>query len=165
MRLSQCHLRAVLVLAVSWIACGEATAQPPAPAHVTLTASDGAKLKATYYAAGKPGPGIVLLHQCNRDRQSWTAFASRAAERGYHVIAMDYRGFGESDGERFTTFQERQPVIDQKWPGDVDAAFAWLTAQPGVDRERDRGGRRELRSEPGRAALAASSGRYEPSSY
>ena len=79
MRLSQCHLRAVLVLAVSWIACGEATAQPPAPAHVTLTATDGAKLKATYYAAGKPGPGIVLLHQCNRDRQSWwTAFASRA---------------------------------------------------------------------------------------
>lgn len=136
MRLSQCHIRAVLVLAVSWIACGEATAQPPAPAHVTLTASDGAKLKATYYAAGKPGPGIVLLHQCNRDRQSWTAFASRAAERSYHVIAMDYRGFGESDGERFTTFQERQPVIDQKWPGDVDAAFAWLTAQPGVDRER-----------------------------
>jgi pimeloyl-ACP methyl ester carboxylesterase len=49
---------------------------------------------------------------------------------------MDYRGFGESDGERFTTFQERQSVIDQKWPGDVDAALAWLSAQPGVDRER-----------------------------
>jgi alpha-beta hydrolase superfamily lysophospholipase len=129
MRLSHLHVRAALAIALSWLACGPATAQPLAPAPVTLTASDGAKLKATYFAAGKPGPGIVLLHQCIRDRQSWTAFAERAAERDYNVIAMDHRGFGESEGERFTTFQERQSVIDQKWPDDVDAAFAWLTAQ------------------------------------
>lgn len=136
MRLLRLHARAVLAIALLWLVCAPAVAQPPAPALVTLTAADGAKLKATYFTAGKPGPGIVLLHQCNRDRQSWAAFAARAAERGYHVIAMDYRGFGESEGERFTTFQERQSVVDQKWPGDVDAAFAWLTAQTGVDRER-----------------------------
>ena len=41
-----------------------------------------------------------------------------------------------AEGERFTTFQERQSVVDQKWPGDVDAAFAWLRLQTGVDRER-----------------------------
>ena len=133
MRLLHVNVRAVLI---SLLVCGQANAQTAAPADVTLTASDGAKLRATYFAAAKPGPGIVLLHQCNQDRKSWTAFATRAAERGYHVIAMDYRGFGESDGERFTTFQERQPVIDQKWPGDVDAAFAYLMKQPGVDTER-----------------------------
>ena len=136
MRLLHIHVRAVLFLAISLLLCGQAIAQTAAPADVTLTASDGAKLKATYFAAAKPGPGIVLLHQCNQDRKSWTAFATHAAERGYHVIAMDYRGFGESDGERFTTFQARQPVIDQQWPGDVDAAFAYLTKQPGVDGQR-----------------------------
>ncbi len=25
----------------------------------------GVKLKVTYYSAGKPGPGVLLLHQCN----------------------------------------------------------------------------------------------------
>jgi dienelactone hydrolase len=112
-----------------------AAAQAPAPSHVTLAAPDGVKLKATYYSAGKPGPGVLLLHQCNQDRRSWAAFANQAAGRGYHVLTMDYRGFGESEGPRFTNFQEQQPVIEQ-WPRDIDAAFAWLTSQPGVDRLR-----------------------------
>ena len=30
---------------------------------VDLTAADGTKLKATYFAAAKPGPGVLLLHQ------------------------------------------------------------------------------------------------------
>src|SRR6516225_2879522 len=33
---------------------------------VDLTASDGTKLKATHFGATKPGPGVLLLHQCNR---------------------------------------------------------------------------------------------------
>lgn len=115
---------------------GAAAAQAPAPAKVTLAAQDGVKLRATYYSAGKPGPGLLLLHQCNSDRQSWTGLATAAAARGYHVLAMDYRGFGESEGKRFASFQEQQPVIAQQWPGDVDAAFTWLTSQPGVDRQR-----------------------------
>jgi dienelactone hydrolase len=103
---------------------------------VTLKAPDGIALKATYYSPGRPGPGIVLLHQCNRDRSSWTELAAQAAARGYHVIAMDYRGYGESQGQRFEDFQEQQPVVDEKWPGDIDAAFAFLVAQEGVDRNR-----------------------------
>ena len=51
-------------------------------------------------------------------------------------MALDYRGYGESEGQRFENFQEQQPVIEEKWPGDVDAAFTWLVAQPGVDKDR-----------------------------
>jgi hypothetical protein len=32
---------------------------------VDLTSSDGTKLKGTFFAAAKPGPGVLLLHQCN----------------------------------------------------------------------------------------------------
>jgi dienelactone hydrolase len=92
-------------------------------------------LKATYYSPGKPGPGLVLLHQCNRDRTAWDAYGKAASARGYHVIAMDYRGFGESEGPRFDQ-QQQAAVVAEKWPGDVDAAFAWLLAQPGVDKDR-----------------------------
>ena len=41
-------------------------AEAPAPRVVDLKAPDGIMLKATYFAAGKPGPGVLLLHQCNR---------------------------------------------------------------------------------------------------
>src|SRR5690348_9849699 len=68
---------------------------------VTLKATDGTQLKGTYFAADKPGPGLLLLHQCNSDRSSWKAFATAAAARGFHVFTMDYRGFGESEGPRF----------------------------------------------------------------
>lgn len=108
----------------------------PATSTVDLQAPDGIALKATYYSPGRPGPGLLLLHQCNRDRSAWAAFGKAAAAQGYHVIAMDYRGYGESAGERFQDFQQQGPVVAEKWPGDVDAAFKWLVSQPGVDRQR-----------------------------
>jgi hypothetical protein len=39
--------------------------QPSAPRMVELKASDGTILKASYFAAAKPGPGVLLLHQSN----------------------------------------------------------------------------------------------------
>src|SRR5579864_4210512 len=73
--------------------------QPPAPQVVDLTASDGVHLKATYFAAAQPGPGILLLHQCNRQRKVWDDLARQLAAAGIHVLTLDYRGYGESGGE------------------------------------------------------------------
>jgi dienelactone hydrolase len=113
-------------------------AQDAGPATtIALKAPDGITLKATYFPAAKPGPGILLLHQCNQDRKSWTPLATKAAASGYHVLTLDYRGYGESDGPPPSdNFAERQAVVQQKWPADIDAAFSWLTAQPGVDKQR-----------------------------
>lgn len=117
----------------TWTAAAKSA---PAPAAISLKAPDGISLKATYFSPGRSGPAILLLHQCNRDRSAWTSLATEAASRGFHVLALDFRGYGESEGTRFKSFQEQQPTIGQKWPGDVDAAFAWLVAQEGVDRSR-----------------------------
>ncbi len=110
--------------------------QPPRDA--TIKAADGVALKVTYYAAEKPGPGIVLLHMCNSQRGAWRNLAMQAAARGFHVLALDYRGYGESEGPRFDqiTQQERQQIVEQKWPGDFDAALAYLASQSGVDKQR-----------------------------
>lgn len=43
---------------------------PPSPRVVELKASDGILLKATYFSAAKPGPGVLLFHQSNRTRSS-----------------------------------------------------------------------------------------------
>lgn len=127
-------LRSVLVGVL--LALPAASAADDKVHSVTLKAADGTELKGTYYAAGKPGPGLLLLHQCNADRRSWTAFASAAAARGFHVFTLDYRGFGESQGPRFDNFQNQQATIRDSWPGDIDAAFTFLTTREGVDKER-----------------------------
>ena len=100
---------------------------------VDIKADDGANLKATYYPAGKPGPGILLLHQCNRDRKSWDNLATMLTRAGFNVLTMDYRGYGESDGAGGT--REERRSMRAKWPSDVDAAYRFLTSQPDVNKE------------------------------
>jgi dienelactone hydrolase len=100
---------------------------------VDLTASDGTKLKATFYTAAKPGPGVLLLHQCNRQRKVWDGLAQLLAASGINVLTLDLRGFGESGGTSAdkATPQEAQEA-QRKWPGDIDVAFQYLVSQPGV---------------------------------
>ena len=132
-------MRTTMIRVVTSFACGVLPPVGSAGAQavtVGVQAPDGLALKASYYSPGKPGPGLVLLHQCDRDRTAWQAFATAAASRGYHVIAMDYRGYGESGGQLPQDPQERGAVVAEKWPGDVDAAFNWLIGQEGVDGQR-----------------------------
>ena len=109
----------------------------PAQRTVDLTASDGTKLKTSYFAAAKPGPGVLLLHQCNRQRKVWDSLAQQLAQAGINVLTFDYRGFGESAGDPFDKLppDKAAQVMDEKFPIDVDAAFQYLVSQPGVTRE------------------------------
>ena len=103
---------------------------------IDLKSSDGVTLKASYFPAGRPGPALLLFHACNRDRSSWNDLATAAAARGIHVLAMDFRGYGQSGGTRGDDPQQLQWIADREWPGDIDAAYAWLTSQAGVDKTR-----------------------------
>ncbi len=111
----------------------------PSPREVDLTAPDGTKLKATFFSAGKPGPGVLLLHQCGQEesRHNWDELAPRLSAAGIQVLTFDYRGHGESGGTRVEKMSqsERDKQILQQWPGDVDTAFAYLQAQLEVRRE------------------------------
>jgi dienelactone hydrolase len=104
---------------------------------VDLTTADGVKLKASYFAAGKPGPGVLLLHQCNRQRKIWDGLAQQLAAAGINVLTLDYRGFGESGGDPFDKLppQQEAQIQAEKWPGDIDTAFQYLVSQPGVTRD------------------------------
>jgi len=100
---------------------------------VDLTAADGTKLKATYFSADKPGPGVLLLHQCNRQRKVWDGLAQQLAAAGLNILTLDYRGFGESGGVTADKATPQQAQEAQaKWPGDIDLAMQYLEAQPGV---------------------------------
>ena len=108
---------------------------PPAARVVDLKASDGTVLKASYFAAAKPGPGVLLLHQINRTRKAWDELAGQLAAAGINTLTLDMRGFGES-GSPYTKLTDAEKAqVRNMWPGDVDTAWHYLVSQPGVKRD------------------------------
>src|SRR5436190_19319868 len=94
--------------------------QPPlTPQDVDVKTADGTILKASYFAAAKPGPGVLLYHQSNRARKSWEDIARQLVAAGINVLTVD------------TDPKTRK----QWWPGGLDAAFEYLISQPGVKRD------------------------------
>jgi dienelactone hydrolase len=104
---------------------------------IDLTASDGTKLKASYFPSAKPGPGVLLLHQCNRQRKVWDDLAQQLSAAGINVLTLDYRGFGESGGDNFDKLppDKAADAMAGGFPHDVDAAFQYLVSQLGVTRD------------------------------
>jgi dienelactone hydrolase len=114
-----------------------AAQQTPAPRVVDLPAPDGVILKASFFAASQPGPGVLLLHQCNRQRKVWDDLAQRLAASGINVLTVDFRGYGESGGkgpDKASSLQEADQIVKEQWPADVDVAFRYLQTQPSVNR-------------------------------
>jgi tetratricopeptide (TPR) repeat protein len=99
-------------------------AQLPDGHVVAVKTPDGVTLKASYFAAARPGPGVLLFHQSNRTRQSWDDLARQMAAADIHTLTIDVRGYGESGGKK----EARELYQD----GDLDAAFEYLVSQPGV---------------------------------
>jgi pimeloyl-ACP methyl ester carboxylesterase len=94
--------------------------KPRTPRVVDLKSPDGTILKASYFAAAKPGPGVLLFHQSNRTRKSWDDVAAKLAAAGINTLTVDMPGHGETGG---------------KWRADLDTAFQFLVSQPGVTRD------------------------------
>ena len=130
-------MRRIIPLFFLLLFAGVAFAQAPSTKDVDILAPDGTKLRATFFAAPKPGPGVLLLHMCNTVRKSWEPVAKELSEKGISALTIDNRGFGESGGPRFDlASQEVIKQLNEKWPGDFDAAYDFLVAQTGVDKTR-----------------------------
>jgi hypothetical protein len=87
---------------------------------VDVKTPDGTILKGSYFAASKPGPGVLLFHQSNRTRKSWEDVARQLAAAGIDALAID---------------ADPNKSRKQRWPGDLEAAFGFLVSQPGVNRD------------------------------
>ena len=124
------------MLAVVLVALPSIAQISPSGRIVYLTSADRTKLKGEFFSAANPGPGVLLLHQCNKDRKIWDGLAQQLAASGVNVLTFDLRNFGDSEGKPFDklTPQEAQASA-QKWPADIDSAFDFLVSQPGVKRD------------------------------
>jgi dienelactone hydrolase len=105
-------------------------------AKVTIDSPDGVKIIGTYLPATKPNsPALLLLHQWQSDRHSYDDFAKKMQDRGFGVLSIDGRGFGEStrkaDGSMVAAGRTDADVKGML--GDVDAAFKYLSEKKDVD--------------------------------
>ena len=68
--------------------------------ELALTTADGVRVAAVLarQEAGPPGPTVLYLHGQDADIDDAWDSVQRLWDRGYHVLALDYRGFGRSAG-------------------------------------------------------------------
>ncbi|MCB9077461.1 MAG: alpha/beta fold hydrolase [Anaerolineaceae bacterium] len=92
---------------------------------VTLTTSDGLKI-AGWYVPGTRPQAIILVHGIHANRRAVLPEARILAEAGYHLLMIDLRGHGQSEG-RQNSYGYREAL-------DVQAAVDYLDALPDVDK-------------------------------
>jgi dienelactone hydrolase len=106
---------------------------------VTVDSPDGVKIVGSLFESAKPNsPAVLLLHQWQSDRHSYDDFAKRLQAKGFTVLSIDGRGFGDStkkaDGTVVTAGRSETDV--KAMLGDVSAAFEFLLKQKNVDPSR-----------------------------
>src|ERR1017187_8658944 len=80
------------VLAATLFLTGVAVAQE----HVSIQTEDGGLVYADVY--GKGDRGVVLAHGGRFNKESWEKQARTLAAADFRVVAIDFRGYGQSRG-------------------------------------------------------------------
>jgi pimeloyl-ACP methyl ester carboxylesterase len=92
----------VVVAVTSGLACkrgtaeakSEAPSEPLAVRTVSFPTDDGGFVEADEFGAGERG--VVLAHGARFDKGSWAKQARALAQKGFRVLAIDFRGYGRS---------------------------------------------------------------------
>jgi pimeloyl-ACP methyl ester carboxylesterase len=93
---------------------------------IVLKTSDGLDIAGDYYPATRPSQkAVLLIHMMPADRTSWRDFAPKLVDKGFHVLAIDLRGHGESTGgpDGFQNFSDQEHQLSIK---DLEAGAAFL---------------------------------------
>jgi type 1 glutamine amidotransferase/dienelactone hydrolase len=87
----------LLVRCVEWAGTGEVHSGATAsPGRVSFPTPDGGVVHAELY--GRGDRGVVLAHGARFNKESWEKQAHVLAKAGFLVLAIDFRGYGQSRG-------------------------------------------------------------------
>ncbi len=86
---------------------------------VQLVAADGVTITGWYMKAPAPRGSVLYLHGNAGNRRDWAQVAPDFIQRGYNLLLLDYRGYGDSQGKPSEKGLYR----------DGDAAWTWLQEQ------------------------------------
>jgi len=79
--------------------------------HVSFPAPDGYRLHGDLY--GKGPQGIVLAHGGRFSKESWDKQAQFLSQHGFRVLAIDFRGYGQTIAGTETSDEKSYPT---SWP-------------------------------------------------
>ncbi len=88
--------------------------------HVSFPTQDGGVVFADAYGSGNRG--VVLAHGGQFNKESWAKQARTLANAGFQVVAIDFRGYGQSHGPGQSDIYTAPLYLD------VLAAIRYLTA-------------------------------------
>ncbi len=100
--------------------------------EVSFRTDDGVNIAGSLFLPARSGPGIILLHALSRTREDWHPVATRLADAGFVVLAIDLRGHGASGPlPEGATLENLTDMV-----ADVKAARAFLAARREVSPNR-----------------------------
>lgn len=96
-------LLAILALGLLLAACGGDEEPGPvvdtsAGAPVSFTTDDNVIIDGRLFGDGDVA--VILAHMFPNDQTAWFPFASELAEKGFTALTFDFRGYGESGGDK-----------------------------------------------------------------
>ena len=98
-----------------------------------VDAYDGAKIHVTVFksvgASGKL-PTILVVHGLGQSSESMNAISTELARHGILVVAMDYRGHGDSEGG---INYIGEPLMAPNISNDLFAVYSWIAERDDVD--------------------------------
>ena len=98
--------------------------------RITYTTTDSVEIVGNYWQ-GSEDKAALLLHMMPATKESWNELARDLNRGGYHVLAIDLRGHGESveQGAKTLNFENFTDVEHQASSADVEGAHLFLQKQ------------------------------------
>lgn len=90
-----------------------------------LETKDGYKIAADFYSAESLDLGVILIHQYDSSKESYSKTIPYYTDNGINVVAIDLRGHGQSSGD-LSSFKDKDY---QLMLNDIEAAVNWLQNQ------------------------------------
>ncbi len=96
-------------------------------------------------AKAKQMPGVIVLHDCQHQRNDYQRLTMSIAEQGLHTLALDFRGYGQSVTEGYSalelkknasdiiSYQSEMALLTSYWPQDLLAAYHYLRRKVNKD--------------------------------
>jgi dienelactone hydrolase len=139
------NLRSTIAISFTLVLTSLAISTNTLAESITLEAKDGFSLSANYLKPESSSKrGVLMLHQCNADKSMYSDLATQAAAKGFHTLALDFRGYGKSVDEIFSMDKmeakagNRDELVAMvrkmradHWPSDVELAYQYLADKVG----------------------------------
>jgi pimeloyl-ACP methyl ester carboxylesterase len=90
-----------------------------------IDAGDGVTLAASV-AGARGQPGVILLHGAGQTRHSWRGSVATLGALGYHALAYDARGHGDSD------WSDKSDYSYERLADDLDAVVRHMDCVPAM---------------------------------